>query len=613
MNPLLCESCGGELESDDAISIIEGVCYGCRKAPAAPPHRQIASAPQAGRTQSSRPSRTAVAPAPLRHHIPPHDVDHPAPSQLHIPRIEPSVIYRRAATDYASPPRHRKRRRDLLIGATAGLLVTLGVTGYLLRDHKSLRNLADADPSQLVTMRLAVSPAWAEVTLDGRPVRPADDQGLRLFALNPVDGDIHWLEISADGFSPIRRPVSAISGVEELSIALLRLPYDLIVRSEPAQSEVWINDQLKGYTPLKLSMLPDEEATLSLRRQGFNDITQRIEAPALGGELAMDFALQPSGILLHLTTEPSGALIELEGEPRGASPLDVSLDPDFRGKKIRIAASLPGFETAQSVMTMPEVGGSQPIDARLTLKRTQSRMAISTDPPGAEVIVDGRALGPAPVVAHFDPTEVGRRAVIEARLAGSQHGLIEARVPETGELQKVVVRLASRPDRIVFVLLLPSDGGADGGVMTDHLTELIHRLDAGQKFAVVFHDDGAFRAWPEASGAVAASSMNKIRAYDAVRSVRAAPHDNVAAVLESALEYEPNAVWLLAGGNVDQTMLEGFGDRAKQRGASVSVVRATSGEFDGWLASWARSLDGDLVILGQRPSARLAGDAREIP
>ena len=177
-NPLQCERCGSDLESDDAISIIEGICGSCRRVKRAPP------------VERSAPRRSSRRPHPVRTPIAAGPAGEPASAATGgEPADTPHGMYGRDILTESNPPAgrghafgapgpERRRTRDLAIGMVAGLFLTVAVAAYFLIGDKEARPpaIAPEQPTRSVTLKM--EPPWAVARLDDAVIRPKDESGI---------------------------------------------------------------------------------------------------------------------------------------------------------------------------------------------------------------------------------------------------------------------------------------------------------------------------------------------------------------------------------------------------------------------------------------------------
>jgi hypothetical protein len=188
------------------------------------------------------------------------------------------------------------------------------------------------------------SPAPDSVALPpaGKPARPAPSRSLmKLLAFSKADdgpmGDfpserkpgVRWLSVVV----PLVCLTVAIAGAAVAAAIFLPrwqasaavVPSgQLVMNSEPAGAEVRVDGELRGVTPLTLS-LPAGTHALQLDRAG---ITRSIAVAVKAGSDATHYVdLQAPPVAevgqLLVTTEPAGAHVSVDGQARGVSPVSI--------------------------------------------------------------------------------------------------------------------------------------------------------------------------------------------------------------------------------------------------------------------------------------------------
>lgn len=627
-NPLRCDRCAQALESDDAISIIEGVCARCRGATAVdatlpkPAPRRIVPPPFVP------PMRGSTVHRPMNY-IPPPSVSYTPPTPKPAP-VQPArdpfprqpfaapPIGRRqpAIPGYNTPPealtssRLRRRRRDLLIGVTVGLIITVALTGYFINGRTDTVALHLPRGDATVPVTLTVKPAWASVVIDGKSVGPADAAGKIKLNL-PNDGStLKWLEVAAKGYHGIRQPLSAFGGISDVNIELIQKPYDLAVRTNPPDAEVWINNELKGRTPTTLSLLPGQKASLAVKRAGYEPITREIAPPVDAERISLDLALAVAGPSIHVDSEPAGAQLLVNGTPRGLTPIDLRLEPEWLGKQVHLTAELPGYDPTTTTVNIPSAPDAGVAPAKLTLAALTPRIAIATEPPGSIVTIDGEEKGTAPLTVKLPAGRSGSTVVIEATHGAGRYGKQEIKVPSPGQTARLSMALQASPTGVVFLLAPSADAGADHFALLGHINEQIHRLTADQRFAVVVATETGPRVWPEDGGACDATSDRKIRAYDLVRAVRPVNAGELAPALDAAMKFRPTIIWLATANTIPGEQLDRMGAIAQGKGSAIHVVTTTPGADERELRDWTAAHKGTLTVLGRSRSPRMAYDTK---
>lgn len=678
-DPLVCERCRAALEPDDAVSIIEGVCPACRgdgfsslvrplsavdallrgtnlpleedplfaespPVPAAQPTNfqnrktpaprplparptgalQVSSGSAAHRNEPwPRPSHAGYRESPLQAATPAPEyrrswqgegeAAHPS-GRIVVPMMQGGArTFSRTGV--------RRRRRDLAVGVAIGLIVTVSVTAYFLTYRGRANPLVTAVAAAPTrSLHLTVTPPWATVTLNDEEIGPPDEAGKLDLALPGDAFTTASLQVSADGYHTARRPLSTLTGVKDVFIELVRRPYQVVVRTNPPQAEVWADGELKGYTPLTMSLLPTETPSLSLRRAGYAEVLREITPPDKGDTIDLDVFLLAANLTVQVESDPPGAMIALDGVVRGPSPLAVEMDPSYLGKDVAITASLSGYDDAATELAVPLAGAPEPIPVRLALTRKQAVVEFWTTPPGGHVVIDGREAGAAPVTVKFDSDRVGSTITVAASLGASYHGKRELTVPPVGEPLRTTILMELNVQRVVFLLSCPREAGlgtgaaadsaamrpiaasgspAEAVILADQLIETLGELTPQQRFALLLDTEDGIETWPSGQATEAATSEQKVRAYDAVRSARLSGGGRVADAVQRALELQPDTIWLFAAGELKENELQQLSESTESENVTVHIVRTASDEQDVWLRDLAVKHQGTLTVLGQ--------------
>jgi hypothetical protein len=346
----------------------------------------------------------------------------------------------------------RKLAAALVLATLAGGGCTLGLAGR----------------SERTEVQVATTPAGATLILDGVEVQPAPA------TLTGVAAGTHLLVARKDGCQEIRRTFSLLPGQKiKLELALEELTGLVLVHSTPAGADVTLNSAFRGKTPLLITDFPMGRHRLQLSLVGFFprevEVTVRDRIPQwVKADLTSDSAS------LEVTSEPSGAAVLINGSNRGVTPCRVDQIPSGQielevqlagykphqeklnvkaGETLSVQASLRAQPGALEVVTLPgqarvyvdnqfrgespqvlenlapgehrlrvELRGYEP-DARgvtiragektveeFRLVKNSGVLMLVTEPPGAQVFIDGTKMGetrPAPSGLVSESLEIG--------------------------------------------------------------------------------------------------------------------------------------------------------------------------------------------------------------
>lgn len=658
-NPLICEKCGQDLESDDAISIIEGRCAACRQTaeslcqPFRADQMIARAAAKKGRIPGGDPAPYQESPIRTESQIaasraaepvvevrPLHEVlqiSRPrSRTRTDAPLVPPTlssllspVRPERIGHDLRPPAppfdpqptiTFRRRRRDLGVGIAVGLILTIAIAGYLIRSQSEAEQFAATQTPTGVQLALRVSPSSAIVKLDGTNIGPADAEGHLTISAGAGTLTDRWLDISAPGYQSIRQPLAMYRGAPEAFIELVREPYNLILATNPPEAEVWIDGQRRGTSPANLRVAASGEAKLEIRHPGYVSLSKVIQPPASGNSLELRLDLVKKGPVLSVVTEPRDAAVTLDGKAVGRAPLNLQLDSAYLGKTVEIVTTAQGYDEARLIFTLPTDGDADPATAHLILARSKPRIEVRTDPPGGQVIVAGQDHGRAPVMVAFDASQTGRTVAMEASLNGTHFGRSVLTIPPSGRPTSFTIPLLSGARRVVFIMgwpmthneggpnATPRSGWAERRALVDRLTSLIHQLTPSHRFSILAATQSGVEAWPGGRDMEAGSNEQKVRAYDTVRAVRPTGPINLDGMLTESLAYKPTTIWVITTGELDLVAMEHFGNRPESSDISLNVVRSSADADAAWLETWTAQHNGILTTLDREMPAALAMD-----
>ncbi len=229
-----------------------------------------------------------------------------------------------------------------------------------------------------------------------------------------------------------------------LSLAVLSTavgePAQLHIISEPAGATITINGVKKGTAPLTLpTMTPGKHLVIAEKRD--HATVRRTVTLVDGQRSSQEFRLQPILGLVLVHSTPSEADIEIKGAHRGTTPTLIS---DLPIGRYRARLSKPGFIAKEVEMNIED---RSPLKLDVVLTSDSASLALDSEPPGADVTLNGVARGETPCSVERIPSG---DATLELSLAGFEP-YSESLKLSAGESQTITAVLKPIPSDLEIV------------------------------------------------------------------------------------------------------------------------------------------------------------------
>ena len=267
------------------------------------------------------------------------------------------------------------------------------------------RSWARFNYSLTVMGRLELQPSndsadGATVSIDG------EEAGTIPFSQDLLPGR-HSVRVEREGFHPVTRWFEISGGQTYASDVSLRpLPPptgEVLVAADISDATVYIDGEPSGSVPTIIELPPGEHA-IEVRAEGFETFIQtvNVESDSRATVTATLQPEQPPGGTLLVMTVPAGASVSVDGQERGEGPATVDgLPPGTHIIEVEAEGYLPVNERV-------EVEEGRQATIRLELEEIPQggSLRITSSVEGAEVLLDGRTIGRAPLVERdIEPGE----------------------------------------------------------------------------------------------------------------------------------------------------------------------------------------------------------------
>jgi len=177
----------------------------------------------------------------------------------------------------------------------------------------------------------------------------------------------------------------------------------LSVTSNPPGAAVFIDNVIKGRTPLTLTDTAIGDHRITITMDGYEDYTRNIAVEAatpltiaavLTRSVPQPTTQPPPNGSIAITSIPSGAEVFIDGQLRGIAP---AIFPEVLPGNHPVTLSSRGYDDWSHIVSVGS-GRMSAVNAELiAAKETSGSLAVITDPPGAEIFMDGDFKGVSPV------------------------------------------------------------------------------------------------------------------------------------------------------------------------------------------------------------------------
>lgn len=276
-------------------------------------------------------------------------------------------------------------------------------------------------------LEIVTRPEGASVSLDGMP------RGATPLILPEIPvGEHHLLVAKPPGYRPQERRLSIQPGHRETVVIDLEPHYGTVsITSNPVGAAIFVAGTPYGKTPQSLQLPPGTYHVLVQKEPLYLPQERRIVVQP-GEETGVFIALDPAYGTLTITSDPPGAAVSVAGNPQGKTPQTVQLPPGTYRVVVQMGEPYHDFEQTVTVQR----GVEHPLV--VVFRKKVASLAITSNPPNAEVTLDKELKGPTPLTLNDVPAgkhdivlrkdHLGFRGALEVK-AGSENSLHADLVP----------------------------------------------------------------------------------------------------------------------------------------------------------------------------------------
>lgn len=161
------------------------------------------------------------------------------------------------------------------------------------------------------------------------------------------------------------------------------------VETTPAGAAVSLEGVSLGLTPLVDTPVNPKGTHLVLSKAGYEPLAVDLRP----GDRALRLDLKPLLFQVTIRTEPAGAEVFLDGKDMGITPLVLPVE---QARSPSLSLQLTGYHPWTGV-----IAKENPLPDPIVLKMQSQKATVRTQPPGAQVSLDGTQMGRSPVVIQI--------------------------------------------------------------------------------------------------------------------------------------------------------------------------------------------------------------------
>ncbi len=217
-------------------------------------------------------------------------------------------------------------------------------------------------------------------------------------------------------------------------------PAQVHIISEPAGATITIDGKPRGEAPVTVTALSPGKHLLVAEKRNHHPVRRTIDLIP-GSRSSEEIRLEPIHGLILIQSTPADVEVEIAGAHRGTTP---TLITDLPLGRYRARLSKPGFISKEIEMN---IKGRSPQKFDVKLTSDSAALAVDSEPPGADVTLNGVARGETPCTIERIPSGT---ATLELSLAGFEP-YSESLKLSAGENQTITAVLKAIPSDLEIV------------------------------------------------------------------------------------------------------------------------------------------------------------------
>jgi len=291
-------------------------------------------------------------------------------------------------------------------GTTTLQITDIGVGDHEIRVEKNLyysySEIVNIQPDMIGEVKAELKPNFGSLSINSVPTGSVvmingQVKGKTPYSIDRIKSDSYNITVSKDLYHTYEENFIIIDGSENpRDISLTPAFGELTVKTNPTGAEVRIDGQSRGATPFELDELPSGNYHLTLTKDLFQTIDLDIVIED-GKNLELNLKLEARSGILSITGKPNGAEIQANEKKIGNLPLK-----DYRIAEgmVELTASAKDYHSQTEFMNIQR---DQNYEHVFNLERHSGKLIVITEPPDANVYLDGEGKGKTPSILDGIP------------------------------------------------------------------------------------------------------------------------------------------------------------------------------------------------------------------
>ena len=291
-------------------------------------------------------------------------------------------------------------------GTTTLQITDIGVGDHEIRVEKNLyysySEIVNIQPDMIGEVKAELKPNFGSLSINSVPTGSVvmingQVKGKTPYSIDRIKSDSYNITVSKDLYHTYEENFIIIDGSENpRDISLTPAFGELTVKTNPTGAEVRIDGQSRGATPFELDELPSGNYHLTLTKDLFQTIDLDIVIED-GKNLELNLKLEARSGILSITGKPNGAEIQANEKKIGNLPLK-----DYRIAEgmVELTANAKDYHSQTEFMNIQR---DQNYEHVFNLERHSGKLIVITEPPDANVYLDGEGKGKTPSILDGIP------------------------------------------------------------------------------------------------------------------------------------------------------------------------------------------------------------------